>query len=118
MLKISTIPYLMKIAAKIDLKPVIEKLKSVDIFDDDKPALQQLDKEKLGILGMEILTEITPQLGKIADDIVPLVAAYKSVSVDEAKELDAFEVITEIASDEAMLRFFKSALRKKAAPGA
>jgi hypothetical protein len=108
----------MRIAAKLDLKPVIEKLKEVDIFENGKAAIQQLDKEKVGILGMEVLTAITPQLGKIADDIVPLVAAYKNVSREEAENLDAIEVIGEIARDEAILNFFKSALRKKAAPGA
>ena len=118
MLRISTIPHLMRIAAKIDLKAVIEKLKEVDIFENGKDAIQQLDKEKVGILGMEVLTAITPQLGKIADDIVPLVAAYRNVSREEAENLDALDVINEIAHDEAIIGFFKSALRKKAAPGA
>lgn len=118
MLRISTIPHLMRIAAKLDLKPVIEKLKEVDIFENGKAAIEQLDKEKVGILGMEVLTVITPQFGKIADDIVPLVAAYKNISREEAENLDALEVIGEIAHDEAILNFFKSALRKKAAPGA
>ena len=86
MLRISTIPHLMRIAAKLDLKPVIEKLKEVDIFENGKAAIEQLDKEKVGILGMEVLTVITPQFGKIADDIVPLVAAYKNVSREEAEK--------------------------------
>lgn len=118
MLRIATIPHLMKIVAKLDIKPVIEQLKEVDIFDNDKAAAKQLDKEKVGILGMEVLIAITPQLGKIADDIVLLAAAYKNVSREEAESLDAFEIIGEIAHDEAILNFFKSALRKKAAPGA
>ena len=118
MLRIATIPHLMRIAAKIDLKPVIEQLKEVDIFDDKKPVTEQLSKEKLGVLGMEALTAVTPQLGKIADDLVPLIAAYKNVSLEEAEGLDALEVISEIAHDKAILNFFKSALRKKAALGA
>lgn len=118
MLRLSTIPYLMKIVSKIDLKPIIEQLKEVDIFDNGKAATAQLSKEKIGILGMEVLTAITPQLGKIADDIVPLVAAYKNVSIEEAENLDALETIGEIFKDEAIVGFFKSALRKKAAPGA
>ena len=118
MLRIATIPHLMRIAAKIDLKPVIEQLKEVDIFDDKKPATKQLSKEKLGVLGMEALTAVTPQLGKIADDLVPLIAAYKNVSLEEAEGLDALEVISEIAHDKAIRNFFKSALRKKAAPSA
>ena len=67
---------------------------------------------------MEVIVAITPQLGKIADDIPPLVAAYKDVSLDEAKEYDAAEVINEIIYDDAIRNFFKLALRKKAAPGA
>ena len=108
----------MKIVSKIDLKPIIEQLKEVDIFDNGKTAIAQLDKEKVGILGMQVLTAITPQLGKIADDIIPLVAAYKNVSIEEAENLDALETIGEIFKDEAIVGFFKSALRKKAAPGA
>ena len=118
MLRISTIPHLMKIAGKLDLNPIIEKLKEVDIFENGKSAIEQLDKEKLGILGMEVLTAVTPQFGKIADDIIPLIAAYKNVSREEAENLDAIEVIGEIAHDEAIVRFFKSALRKKAVLGA
>lgn len=122
MLRINTIPHLMKIAAKLDLAPVVERLKNLDIFEDTPggtgSALKQLSKEKVGILGMEVIMTITPQLGKIADDIVPLVAAYKDVSIDEAKKLDAAEIINEIIYDDAIRNFFKLALRKKAAPGA
>lgn len=121
MLKIKTIPYLMKIAAKLDLKPVVETLKSVDIFDDPDnsgSALKQLSKEKVGVLAMEVIVAITPQLGKIADDIPPLVAAYKDISLEEAEGYDAAEIINEIVNDDAIRNFFKLALRKKAAPGA
>lgn len=118
MLRLNAIPHLMKIVSKIDLKPIIKELKEVDIFDNGKAAAEQLDKEKIGILGMQVLTAITPQLGKIADDIIPLVAAYKNVTIEEAENLDALEVIGEIAKDEAIVGFFRSALRKKAAPGA
>ena len=122
MLRINTIPHLMKIASKLDLVPVVEQLKSLDIFEDKTggtgSALKQLSKEKFGLLGMEVIMAITPQLGKIADDIVPLVAAYKDVSIDEAKKLDAAEIINEIITDDAIRNFFKLALRKKAAPGA
>ena len=122
MLRINTIPYLMKIAAKLDLVPIVERLKSLDIFEDATggagAALKQLSKEKVGLLGMEVVMAITPQLGKIADDIIPLVAAYKDVTVEEAKRLDAAEIINEIIYDDAIRNFFKLALRKKAASGA
>ena len=122
MLRINTIPHLMRIAAKLDLVPVVEQLKNLDVFestpDGTGSALKQLSKEKVGLLGMEVIMAITPQLSKIADDIVPLVAAYKDVSIDEAKKLDAAEIINEIITDDAIRNFFKLALRKKAAPGA
>ena len=54
------------------------------------------------------------KLGKIADDIPPLVAAYKGVSTDEASKLDAAEVIDEIIHDEGIVNFFAKALRRKA----
>lgn len=121
MLTIGTMPILLKIVGKLDIKPIIEKLKSVDIFDDadsTENAVKQLSKEKLGVLAFEMLAEITPQLGKIADDIPALAAAYKGVSIEEAKKLDAAEVINELITDEGVKTFFKRALRKKAGQGA
>lgn len=95
-------------------------LKNLDIFEepkdaeDAKDALKKLSKEKVGVLACEALAEITPQLGKIADDLPPLVAAYKGISVAEAQKLDAAEVINELVNDEGVRSFFKRALRKKA----
>lgn len=124
MLKIRTMPILLKIAGKLDLNPIIATLKEADLFDepsDGKNALVQLKNlsaEKAGILGMKVVSAIAPQLGRIADDIPPLVAAYKSVSLEEAMELDAAEVINEIINDDGVRCFFKNALRKKLVPGA
>lgn len=121
MLTIRTMPLLLKIAAKLDLQPVIDRLKTADIFDEVKSgeeAVKQLNREKLGLLGAEIITEILPQLGKIADDIPPLVAAYKNISVEEAYNLDAIEVIKEIINDEGIVSFFKTALQKNVEPKA
>lgn len=121
MLTIGTIPILFKIIGKIDIKPITQRLKEMDIFDeptDGKSAARQLSKEKVGILAFEILGDITPQLGKIADDLPPLIAAYKGISVDEAKKLDAVEVISELIHDAGIRSFFKTALRKKTAQGA
>ncbi len=117
MLTIGTMPILLKIVGKLDITPVIERLKGVDIFEDSdsaEGALKQLSKEKVGILVAEILTDIAPQLGKIADDFPPLVAAYKGVSLEEANKLDAAEVINEFINDDGIVNFFKNALRKKA----
>lgn len=121
MLTIKTMPMLLKIVAKLDMKPVIEKLKNLDIFkdtDNAADAMKQLDREKVGVLACEMLAELMPQLGKIADDLPPLVAAYKNVSIAEAEQLDAAEVINEIIHDEGITTFFKRALRKKIEQGA
>lgn len=121
MLTIKTMPMLLKIVAKLDMKPVIEKLKSVDIFDEPtgaEDAMRQLSKEKVATLAFEMLAELTPQLGKIADDLPPLVAAYKNITITEAEQLDAAEVINEIIHDEGVTTFFKRALRKKVEQGA
>jgi hypothetical protein len=121
MLTIKTMPMLLKIVAKLDMKPIIEKLKSADIFDeptDAEDAAKQLSKEKTATLAFEMLAELTPQLGKIADDLPPLIAAYKGVTVEEAEQLDAAEVINEIIHDEGVTTFFKRALRKKVEQGA
>lgn len=121
MLTIKTMPILLKIVAKIDMKPVIEKLKSVDIFDEatsTEDAVKQLSKEKVATLAFEMLAELTPQLGKIADDLPPLVAVYKNIPITEAEQLDAAAVINEIIHDEGVQTFFKRALRKKVEQGA
>ncbi len=120
MLTIGTMPIMLKIVGKLDIKPVISMLKNLDIFEepkdgeDAKDALKKLSREKVGVLACEVLAEITPQLGKIADDLPPLVAAYKGISVAEAQKLDAAEVINELINDEGVKTFFKRALRKKA----
>lgn len=121
MLTIKTMPMLLKIVGKLDIKPVVEHLKGLDIFEDakdTKDAMQQLSREKVGVLACEIVTEITPQLGKIADDLPPLVAAYYDITIEEAEKLDAAEVINDIIHDEGIVNFFKRALRKKVEQGA
>ena len=116
MLRIALIPVLMRIISKIDLLPIINKIKEVDIFknvNSKEEALNELDKEKIGILGMETLSEIIPQLGRISDDIPELVAEYKGISIAEAKNLDDLEVFSELLGDKGVIGFFKTALRKK-----
>lgn len=122
MLTIKTMPTLLKIVGKLDIKPVIEKMKGVDIFNDTKDdngkEVKELSKEKVGILAMETIAEITPQLGRIADDLPPLVAAYYDISLEEAYKKDAAEVINDLINDEGIVSFFKRALRKKVEQGA
>jgi hypothetical protein len=107
---------LLKIVAKLDMKPVVNRLKDVDIFDEPKDAedaIRELSKEKVGTLAFEILAELTPQLGKIADDLPPLIAAYYDISLEEAYKKDAAEVINDLINDEGIVSFFKRALHKK-----
>lgn len=120
MLSIRTMPLLMKIAAKLDTKPIIERLKDMDVFsetqNDDGTVTRELDREKVGLLGVEVFAEVVPQLGKVADDLPPLVAAYKNISIEDALDLDAMEVLKEIVTDTGVMSFFKSALQKKVEP--
>lgn len=121
MLTIGTMPLLLKIAAKLDINPIIERVKNADVFadaDNAEDAFKQLSPEKVGELGAGIIADIAPQLGKIADDLPPLVAAYKGVPVAEANALDAAEVINEIIRDEGIRTFFKRALLPKVEHGA
>lgn len=117
MLTIGTIPILLKIIGKLDVKPIVEKLKDVDIFNVPNgaaDAVNQLSKEKFAVLGFEMLGELTSQFGKIADDLPALIAAYKGVSVEEANKLDAAETLNELINDEGIRTFFSRLLRKKA----
>jgi hypothetical protein len=121
MITVKTLPLLLRIVGKLDLKPVIEPLKSMDIFSEPESgedALKQLSKEKIGVLGMTILAEITPQLGKIADDIPLLIAAYKDIPIGEANKLDSAEVLNDIIHDDGIKTFFSRLLKKKLAPEA
>lgn len=120
MLTIGTMPIVLKIVSKLDIKPIIEVLKSADIFKDvmnQQEALSELSSEKVGEVGMLVLAEIAPQLGKIADDIPVLAAKYKNISLEEAEQLDAFELFSEMWNDEGVRTFFKNALRKKVEQG-
>lgn len=122
MLTIQTVPQLFKIISKLDAKPIIERLKDLDVWDENAKdengnPIKTLDKEKVGILAFEILAEITPQLDKIGDDIPELIALYKNISVEEANKLDFAEVLNELVNDDGVVNFFKVAFKKKAAQG-
>ena len=121
MLSIRTMPLLMKIAGKIDTKPIIEKVGDIDVYseveNEDGTVTRELDREKVGALGVKVIAELLPQLGKVADDLPPLVAAYKNIPIEEANDLDAIEVLKEIASDTGIVNFFNLALQKKVEQG-
>jgi len=116
MLNIKTMPLLLKIVSRIDIAPVIERVKSLDVFKDSKnpqEALTQLKSDKAVEVAAEVLAAIMPQFDKIADYIPELVAAYKNITVTEAEQLDAAEVINEIIFDDGIKSFFSRALRRK-----
>lgn len=108
MLNIKSLPILLKIVSKLDMLPIVEKLKELDIFKDTKDpqeALNQLKGEKMMEAGFEVLSVLTPQLEKIADFIPELAAAYKEITVEEAEKLDALALISEIINDEGIKAF-------------
>ena len=76
MLTIGTMPIMLKIVGKLDIKPIIPMLKKTLIFSrsrktqrTQKTLSRNFQKKKVGVLACEVLAEITPQLGKIADDL-------------------------------------------------
>ena len=110
MLKLKLIPNLLTIISKIDLEPVIEKLKNLDIFSEGQT---KLDNEQALILASELFSVLAPQLSKIANDIIPFISKYKDIEESEAEELDSIEIFKEILQDNGILDFFKKALRDK-----
>lgn len=116
MLSIKALGLLMKITSRLDLKDVITELRSLDIFKEAKSAEEakaQLSKEKLSEVALVGVNALLPQFDVIGEFLPELVAAYKNISIEEAEQADALEVVTEIMSDEGIISFFKTALRKK-----
>ncbi|MCL2518012.1 MAG: hypothetical protein FWF15_05560 [Oscillospiraceae bacterium] len=108
MLKVKIIPVLAGIVSKIEIQPIIERMKTIDISENQTT-------EQQAIIVFELIAAITPQLGAIAEDIPQLIALYKEISVEEAGELDFIEIIKELLGDKGIINFFSTALRGKAA---
>lgn len=110
-MKAKALPIIMKIASKVDAKPLVEKLKKLDLksLDDGK----KLSDEEVGILAAEIVSELLPQMGKVADDVIPLIAATKNITFEEAEDIELADALKDIFADEALISFFKSAWMKK-----
>lgn len=117
---IEALPIMMKMASKIDVKPLADVFKDPELFKngEDGKLTFSASPEKVGEIGFAVLTALTPQLGAIADDIPPFVAAFKGISIDEAKKLDAVKVLGEIFGEEKVRNFFSGLLAKKASHGA
>lgn len=73
-----------------------------------------MSKEDQAILAFEMMAELLPQLGKIENDLIPLIAAIRDTTEKEASEMDAGVVLSELLNDGELIGFFKSALMKKA----
>lgn len=117
MLKVKMIPVLAKIASKIDVRPVIEKMKVLDIVQDGQKSFSDLSEEQKALLVFEISSAVLPQLGKIAADIPELVSLYRNIPLDEAGEVDFVPVMKEILADTGIVSFFGNALRRNAVQG-
>jgi len=113
MLKVKMIPILARIISKIDTDAIITRLKALDVVRDGQTKFEQLTNEQKGILLCEIVGTITPQLGKIGDDIPEFVSVYKGISLDEAKDIDFIEITKEVLSDTGITDFFRAALQQK-----
>lgn len=111
MLKISMVPIMTRMIAKLDLTAAIDQLKTLDIFESGQ---KNISAEQAGILAFEIISGLTPQLDKIGKDIPEFVALYKGISIEDANLLDLAEVVADLKNDEGILNFFKRALRQKA----
>ena len=109
-IKLELLPKLFQIIAKLDLKPLVNKLKELDLGDLKEGKLAE---EQYLVLFTEVITELLPQFDKIANDIIPFFAIYNGISEEEAKKLDAGEEISKLINDGAFVNFFKSALRKR-----
>lgn len=117
MLKIGMLPVLMRMVSKLDLKPIIERLKKLDIFDvenmeQNSEAAPKITAEQAGELAFEIIAELTPQLDKIGEEIPEFVAQYEGISVEEAKNRDIFEVIKKLKEEKGIVNFLSLALKK------
>ena len=112
MIKAKALPVILGVVSKIDARPIISRLKGVNLKSLEGGKLSQ---EDLALLGTEILAEILPQLSNIKDDVVPLIAAVKDIPLSEAEELDAIQALSDLFSDEALVGFFKKSLMKNRA---
>lgn len=109
-MKLKVLPILFNILGKLDIEGIINKLKNLDIFDEGQTSITESQKTELGLA---IIAEIIPQLGKISNDIIPLISTYKGVSEEEAAELDIVDVLKEFFSNEPIMGFLSKALQKK-----
>lgn len=112
MIKIKLVPILTRMIAKIDTKPIIDILSDPDMVKATGDAKNDLSASKMK-LGASLIAEFLRQSDKIGEELPEFVAIYKGVSIEETGEMDLIGIISEIANDEGIKRFFTGALRRK-----
>jgi len=113
MITFEQLPFLYRIAAKIDLAAMAKLLGRKDLLPDgfDK---EKISDEKMAEIVFEFAAVLIPKMEEINEDIVGLVAATKGIHVDDAKKLDAIQSIKDLLSEAGVLDFFKKYLKQKA----
>ena len=100
------LPLLMRIASKLDIRPLVNHFKGLDIINDgQKP--NDLNREQMATIAFELTAELLPQMTEdIGKDIIALVAAQKEISAKDAGKLDMIKAITEVLTENGVLDFF------------
>ena len=109
MIKAKALPVILRVVAKLELKPIIERLKKVDLKSVESGALSSEDK---AILAFEVLSEFIPQLGKIDGEILQLIADTRDITIKEASELNIIDALQGIFMDEDLIAFIQSLMKK------
>jgi hypothetical protein len=115
-MKLELLPILMRIASKLDIRPLVNNFKGLDIIRDGQKA-NQLTREQGATIVFELFADLLPQLTEdIGKDIIALVAAHKEISVKEAGKLDMMQAAKEILAERGVLDFFIKRLKMSLAP--
>ena len=110
-MKLKSLPILFNIVSKIEMEEMIEEIKKIDIADPKK-----MSSEEVTEIGLAILKNLLPQLGKFSNDIIPLISTIKGISKEEAEEIDIGEALQSLVEEKGIINFFRSALSKKIEP--
>jgi len=105
------LPLLMRIASKLDIRPLVNHFKGVDIIKDGQK-VKDINREQMATIAFELAAELLPQLTEdIGKDIIALVAAQKGISAKDAGKLDIIKAITDVLTESGVLDFFMRRLR-------
>ena len=85
------------------LSVIIKLSAAIDKMDVDLESLQSGDEKQMGI---KLVSLLAKNLHKAEDEILDLVAEYKGITKEEAKEADIIEVMKDIFSEGGVKDFF------------